>query len=334
MTDITFLQNSGVIFVVLAHSFIVGAPYSDWMLEMKNFVHSFPMMPLFMLISGYLFIASGGRRGASFSSFTWKKAKRLFIPYLVLGNLGFGIKLILSGFANRPVDFSLVSFIHSNLYPRDNAVVTYWFLPTLFIILLFSGFFEKAVWNKKQALLMTAVLICLRLFHPVEIELLNLSETCDYFLYFWLGCLTFAYKEKLRFLEKAVVPAILFLMVIILYIIPYRNDILNVMTSISGVYMCYFISRIRPVRFIYISGYYFQIYLLSWFTQQIFVVLFYRILDINLYISSLTVFVGGLLLPVVITKLVSRYMPVFNPIIGQKTRATARSREVLSAGKA
>lgn len=61
-----------------------------------------------------------------------EKVKRLLIPYWVISTIAFVPKVLLSRYAMRPLDFSYENYVHMLIYPSDNVIVFFWFLPTLF----------------------------------------------------------------------------------------------------------------------------------------------------------------------------------------------------------
>lgn len=132
---ISFLQVFGILLVVIGHS-DYGAPEEPlW----HTWIYSFHM-PLFMFISGFLLRYGAERKGIALadtnSGFIWKKVKRLLIPYVCISTLAFFPKALLSRFAARPLEVSWDTYIRMLVYPWDNVIMFFWFLPTLFIIFL------------------------------------------------------------------------------------------------------------------------------------------------------------------------------------------------------
>jgi len=132
---ITSLQAFGIILVVLGHALQIDSAFSNRLL-LEGIIYSFHM-PLFVFISGYLLKYTS----VSFSSinirqFIEKRIQRLLIPYIIISSIVFIPKALLSQYAVRPVKLSFASYFHMLLYPDDNVIRFFWFLPTLFIIMI------------------------------------------------------------------------------------------------------------------------------------------------------------------------------------------------------
>ena len=130
---ISFLQVYAIILVVIGHSF-----YHHEDNIVYEWIYSFHM-PLFFFISGHLLHVSVKRSGKPLGQyFGWrvlaKKARRLLLPYWLISSLVFVPKAFLGNFAGREVDFSWSGYAHMLLYPLDNVISIYWFLPTLFLV--------------------------------------------------------------------------------------------------------------------------------------------------------------------------------------------------------
>ena len=84
-----------IILVVIGHYDPSNAPshYSN----MLGVIYTFHM-PVFLFISGYLYIIT--RKDKSFYTFITKKIKRLAIPYLVTSAIVVNIKLLMQGNAH------------------------------------------------------------------------------------------------------------------------------------------------------------------------------------------------------------------------------------------
>lgn len=128
---ISFLQAWGIILVVIGHSTEVPVIY-PW-------IYSFHM-PLFMFISGYLLCHGIRAGGLTFeqkvlsSGFLLKKVRRLLVPYVAISTAALFPKVLLGRFAMRPVNFSFGEWWHMLVYPGDNVIIFFWFLPTIFLI--------------------------------------------------------------------------------------------------------------------------------------------------------------------------------------------------------
>lgn len=194
---ISFLQTYGILLVVIGHS-SYGASITPWW---HTWIYSFHM-PLFMFISGLLLRYGCEKRKMHLSDlslwgkqgFIWKKVKRLIIPYWFISTLAYVPKVLLSHFAARPVAFSFTEYFNMLIFPWDNVIIFFWFLPTLFLIFLFVVFGAKCLKKLSIHIPHSICLICLlilHLFNPLaDIHIFNISGVVNYFLYFVLGYLS------------------------------------------------------------------------------------------------------------------------------------------------
>ena len=190
---ISFLQAFGITLVVLGHSFLY-VPDNPVM----RYIYSFHM-PLFMFISGYLLIYSAQARGQKINQFKilgtngffWKKTKRLLIPYVAISSLTLIPKYFLNQYTVRPTDISFDAWAHMLLYPWDNVINFFWFLPTLFAIMCIVVVTVKLSARFRIGIpdyAVLSILAILHVFNPAgHINLLNFSGIIGYLFYFVLG---------------------------------------------------------------------------------------------------------------------------------------------------
>uniref|UniRef100_UPI0025B00928 acyltransferase family protein n=2 Tax=Bacteroidales TaxID=171549 RepID=UPI0025B00928 len=135
---ISFLQILGVILVILGHSLheYPGDFHQFWFYRMFQTVR----MPLFVFISGYLFMISMVKReyNVSLVDFIKNKAQRLLVPYFVLTILTFVPRALMSEYADEPVKMDINSFISSIFFSDKLTIVFLWFLPVVFVLLCVS----------------------------------------------------------------------------------------------------------------------------------------------------------------------------------------------------
>ena len=197
-TLISFLQAFGIVLVVLGHS-RQGAPEEPlWSVWLYTF-----HMPLFMFISGFLLRHTQERKGNRLADipagqFLRKKARRLLVPYVVLGTLAFVPKVLLSRFAVHPLYLSFSDYARMWVYPAENPIVQFWFLPTLFLIFLLvvvGTRFLKEVHHPDKHLFILVALLALHLFNPLrEVRLFNLGSAVHHLFYFALGYYVCRYR--------------------------------------------------------------------------------------------------------------------------------------------
>lgn len=317
---ISFLQGFGIMLVVLGHSFQTY-PSSPFI---KQWIYGFHM-PLFMFISGYLFQYTTLKKNISISNIpilgknglAWKKCKRLLIPYILISSLAFLPKSLLSQFADRPINISFESWIHMLIYPWDNVIIFFWFLPTLYIIFIIVICIYKLLYFiHKDSLLNLSILFIFFICHLLDlgkqISLFNIHGVFQYLLYFWTGFMYCQYQKKVDQILHIKQRYFIFITFILSIILTLRKEqtpdfiiaYIGICFSISlGYLYCK-----KEYRFLsHLSSASYIIYLFSWFpqsaTQQI--ISHYFVLD--KIINTILAFITGLYIPYSIYYLWNKY---------------------------
>jgi fucose 4-O-acetylase-like acetyltransferase len=324
---ITKLQSVCIFLVVLIHSVPISEMESNpfWVVRGHHFIFIF-IMPLFMFLAGYLFILTNLERDISYPRFMFKKAKRLLIPYFVIGSVAFVIKSMFSRYAVRPIAFDLTHYVRGILYPLENPIILFWFLPTLFLIFLLAPVFKRLLIMNNKFLIVAILLLLELLFilNPVRIRFLNLMGVAEYLIYFYAGCLfCFYFRDRVKYLGKAAVVLLLFVLLLAGNEILMRNQnlVLRLHLAFLGIIfsfaLAYSLVGLKWNVTRYIDGYYYQIYLLSWFPQG-FGRTIYKLGIIDYYFTMVLMLAAGLLIPVLCTKLVVKKMAPIRVLIGIK----------------
>lgn len=206
---ITIAKGFAIICVVLGH--FTPSYMPDTYLHLKEAVYLFHM-PLFMLVSGFLFqcsfVNSHERREAM--SFIKKKFKRLMIPYFFLS---FGIAILnfcLQQFTTVkvPVDgMYLYRLFYENV---GGSAMFLWFLYTLFIIFVLTIFLIRL---PKGRLWILGIACCLQ-FIPLP-SAFFLNSVGTYYVYFIIG--SFLYTSLNEFILSWKIIVILALSCIMIY---------------------------------------------------------------------------------------------------------------------
>lgn len=307
---ISFLQVFGIILVVIGHSFVE----QDIPL-LYNWIYNFHM-PLFMFISGYLFLYAPMSKKQKIDDikllgtkgFIFKKFKRLIIPYIFISSITFFPKVFLSRYALRPIELSLDSWWHMLIYPLNNVIIYFWFLPTLFIIMLIvisaTKLFNKLI-IKIPFILLLIICLFLNIFNPLkQIEFLNLSGVVNYLLYFVLGI----YFCKKQFVFQNLFNKYLYQItftLLLLTILFSTINIYSIIKAITGIFFSISISYIYIRNnwkfFNHLNGSSYAIYLFSWYPQSFIRVLFsYK--DISWQLSMILSIILGIYFPFLLYK--------------------------------
>lgn len=299
---ISFLQIFGILLVVLGHSFVWGVQNN----LLRNWIYSFHM-PLFFFISGYLF---KNCKLSGLDGFFAKKTRRLLYPYIIISSIvyfsGFSLRKSVIHLGSSPVS----KWGHMLAYPFQNVVLPFWFLPTLFIVMIvfmlglrvyqrWHHYFIGGVGS------MMLLLFVFHLFNPVkDVSFLNLGWVLHYIFYFILGVGYHHAQEKIDrklYLHNNI--AVLITFAFSMALLPFDLLGLDVLKAVNGIVFSialgYRYIRCNYSFFHHLEGKSFAIYLFSWFPQ----VVIQEQLSLNhmhwLW-ASLIAIVAGVYLPVII----------------------------------
>lgn len=195
------LQGWAMLWVVIGHA-PMGDPGAGpaWETALYRIAYSFHM-PLFMLVSGWLFyrtrlVGSGSGSGSgngSGSGSGWRygailcdKALRILLPGLVFSFVALALKVAFPGEMERQVSLSAGAILHTYLYPYDNALRELWFLVTLFWMFALTPLWRVVLRRPWSQWLVLALLVGLWFF-PLRTGLLCLDKVCTHALWFYLG---------------------------------------------------------------------------------------------------------------------------------------------------
>lgn len=280
--QIAFLQVWAIVLVCLGHSLF--NPYAT--LYIHRWIYAFHM-PLFMFLSGYLLVYACYGKNKEVRDTEWfgreqfilKKAKRLLLPYFFISTLVYVPKCLLSAYALRPVDLSFRAYANMLLYPWDNVIKFFWFLPTLFIITLLTVGLVKIFRIGRENMfaygIVFAVLLLLKVVNPLEgVAFLNLEGVIGYWLFFWSGFMFFFLQgniERRLRLERGWVCALLGIVFsgLIYYFPDVSFPLVRVGYTFLGILLSISISKLyihyhaRWADHLFGSSY--AIYLFSWF---------------------------------------------------------------------
>ena len=319
INEISFLQVFGITLVVLGHSEPTKI-HPELFGIIYNVIYAFHM-PLFMVISGFLFTLNYSKYNNYFL-FLKSKCERLLFPYIFLNLLAIFPKLILDSYSIKKIDYSWYQIFLNFFFPWDNIITYLWFLPTLFIIFIFKPFLNIKKMNLYLVFIMTFLFIYIHFFNPcIQISFMNIRGVCNYFIFFWLGCiiaLLRGYFENMFYSGQfliIVTGAFLFL-----YNFHFESEIIQFLVAILGSYfsfsLSYWMVKCKCNVFSYFYGYSYQIYLLSWFSQAFVKVIVSKIMHVSFYPTAFFMFIFGMLVPVIVCKYIKKNNIKIGKIIG------------------
>ena len=319
---ILFMQIIGIILVVVGHSGPIDR--SKWQFTF-DFIYSFHM-PLFFFISGILFYTSVVEKNRFELTYLIKnKAVKLLIPYFIITLIAFVPKIMLSKLAARPIEgLSLQTLLNALFIPANNPIVFFWFLPVIFFIFIYFQillrFYKKLDKNRATLIIViisTAIFIITRLY-KVDIKFLDIGKTFYYQWYFMLGIVFSVYRDKRQNERSEIMVLLQFILMIlslitlILLNIYYRNLILTSLIGIIFITLASYIPKIEDLTkysiLKNIGKYSYQIYLLSWFPQVFYRIIFYdkKIFSVNIILLMTISTVISIFIPIIAAKIVQK----------------------------
>ena len=314
---INFLQNFGILLVVLGHAIpienniIVGMPI------VHKFIYSFHM-PLFMFISGYLLnYTTKDISNINLIAFIVKKAKRLLLPYFIISSFVYIPKCLFSSFAMRKSYLSVEGWIHSLVYPGDNPIIFFWFLPTLFFIMISVVVLLKIIKNNINILFLISLIASLISF-KVDIDFLNINGILYYSFFFCLGIFYIKYEKIFNICKEKYYKFIIIVSIILLVINCYIEmiDEAKILVAIIGIIFSIIIGFIyekHQCMFLsFINSKTYSIYLLSWFPQVFIRIVSYQILELGWVFTTLISFIFGTSVPILINRIIYKMVMNYN----------------------
>lgn len=302
------LQGWAMLWVVIGHA-CLGKPGEGpgWENALYDFAYSFHM-PLFMMISGYLFhitrLKDGERRGWTWKAIARDKAKRLLLPGLVFSIVALASKIAFPGEMDRRVGLSLTEILHAYLYPYDNPFRELWFIFTLFGFFLLAPVWKRSLSNAKAMCVTMCVLIVLHYFHP-QTEFLCIHEMSVHCIWFYLGLVL----SKEDYVNRALAGNLLRMLAIsatIYFIGRYSHTDIATLAGISlSVSLAMIADRQIPKLFFSFRDYTYQIFLMGIFAQTV-VKIMYRHVSVGYPYAYLLSILAGIYVPVAVSRLLER----------------------------
>lgn len=319
-----------MLWVVIGHSFLgifkLGPTWETWLCD---FAYSFHM-PLFMLISGWLFyitrlravdlnLSKGKDNRPSIRDNSldlgkekkWNcwaivndKAIRLLLPGLVFSIVALLLKIAFPGEMTRQVGLSINEVAHSYLYPYDNPMRELWFIVTLFAFFLFTPLWKWLVKNKWLEWGGIVALLVLHFFHP-ETTLLCIDRICRFAIWFYLGLVIS--KENLVDECLAKKPWLTIIIGVIIYVIGRYTD--PFITTFGGIVFSFglaiLLDKYIPKTFFSFRNYTYQIFLMGIFAQM-FVKIMFKHISMPYVAAYIICILMGLYVPVLVSKLIEK----------------------------
>lgn len=197
LTWLLLLQGWTMLWVVIGH-----APLSPEVLQGENvldnsvswiadifftFAYSFHM-PLFIMISGYLFYRTRVIKGWKYLDMVKDKWLRLGIPYILFITLAIIVKLCMPGSVGRSVEFDAWGLVMNYVSPYNGALQEMWFVAVIFLYFLLYPLYPYLL-KDKYMVFMTMIAAIGMYFIPTSLitNIFAINLAVHYFVYFFVG---------------------------------------------------------------------------------------------------------------------------------------------------
>jgi fucose 4-O-acetylase-like acetyltransferase len=327
----------GILLVVFGHSTFKelaeerGDVFQHVLQQIVDFVYTFHM-PLFFFISGLLFSHTTRESGPVPSGkFLWIKVWRLLLPYAAVSSCAFPIKALLAKDALHPVAFTPAAYVHTLIYPWNNTIIFFWFLVTLFLMFLTAPLLRWLL--ARLGVFGSGIIFGLLVWtytvtthgSPEDSTLLNWQGAAHNLIYFFVGMILpvtmIAVAQRPRWQLFTLSAATLALMLFAYWHMQCDSPILPLAMGLLGT-LAVVLSAMGSLGWLSkfwapLETYSFQIYLLSWFPQQVVKMLAKRITTAPLSAWSLASLLAGLLVPILVAGLIKRWkVPAATSVLG------------------
>ena len=274
-------------------------------------------MPLFSFLSGFIYALRPVAPGAILD-FERKKVRRLLVPFLSLTVIIFAMRMVVPN--DQAEHFG---FVHYLIHPFSHL----WFLQALFYVFLVYAVADSlfAGAPRRTAAAIFAVSLALFVSPLRDVSVLSVGDAAYILPFFSLGVL--ACRNR-AWLEANARPLTTLLAVIVSLFFVYAFRLVlggGEITKVDPVILMMSLSSILLLLMVFprvnwlasIGIYSFSIYLF----HTIFAAVAEKVSPDSALISLPFGFLAAVLGPVVIEKVITRYLPVFGFVIGKSVRA-------------
>lgn len=186
LTFIDYTRAFAIILVVAGH--IGSTPCQQWWTDCVKFIYTFHM-PLFLAISGYLYLHTGKKR--PYLKFLSGKFHRLLIPYFFTSILIVSIKLLFQDSMRVDNSVSPYSFIEC-LY-RPAAGYFLWFMWALWWMFVIIPWFN----TRTSRLFLFIIALILHFIPAPDISVFCISQTARMMVFFVAGTVLHDFRHSL-----------------------------------------------------------------------------------------------------------------------------------------
>ncbi|AYL95243.1 acyltransferase family protein [Mucilaginibacter celer] len=332
--SIETLRGVAIILMVLGH--VIGSSSNnglkvadDSVWRWSYYALQYIRMPLFTVISGFVYAYKPATRFNSNSTFLWGKVNRLLIPLVVVSSLFFFLQYITPG-TNSKSELSEIWKIY--LFPY----AVFWFLQGMMIVFIIVTILENFnLLNRLSSALMCFIIAALIfVLLPFKLSFFSLTRVPFLLTFFLFGLLLKRFYDSVFKGAFIGIAAIIFLLAfgyqIFVFNTTVSRQLINLLTLCVGCSACILLIRLgfQNKKLTWLGDFSYAIYLF-----HIFGAVTGRILVGKLGINNLTVQIivelaFGVSFPVMLRLLCGSNRTLTVLFFGDKIRATAIAKPV------
>lgn len=266
-------------------------------------------MPLFMMISGYLFYHTRVSKNWKYKDMLKDKWLRLGIPYLFIITIALLIKIVYP--SQHPQEISIFGIIRNYTHPFDGAMREMWFVAAILLYFLLYPLYRPILQNKYLSIVGLIIAVIMFFIPYLNVtRFLAINKGIHLFVYFYLGLLMAS-----RHLEKYLSSYIGLAIILILLVVSqdHKSLFMDLINSIAGCWLLWGLALLTDRYltsnlFRSFRNYTYQIFLIGIFGQVI-VKMFYQKFPVTgtYLLWWLVCIIVGIYLPVVISNLLKQY---------------------------
>lgn len=327
--EVDLAKGIGILLVIIGHCFPDVSSSAGISIPLFRTVHDIIYtfhMPLMFMLAGFLaykviFLHSFTQRWQHIQ----KRFVRLIVPYLVIGLLYMPIKLVMSKYANQPYDLNSFWQIMFGENPDGGL----WYLWALFVI---QGILALVLTKKDLiiSLFLSAVFSILIIF--LNLSFYRVDDAFYYMFFVLLGIVIGLNYEKYEGKYNLIITIVLVLVFSIFVFFTLNRSVVGFkfICGILGSVSVLMISRQLIISFgencicktiEYIGKYSMDIYVLHGIVMVAIRIVFWSTLKVNYYLCTLTMLMGGLIIPIVISKYIIRKSSILTfLLLGEKSQ--------------
>lgn len=340
--NIETLRGLAILLMVLGHIIGYNASLglkvqddSGW--RFSYYILQYMRMPLFTVISGYVYAYKPLARFSSNTSFLQRKINRLLCPLVVVATLFFIVQYLTPG-TNANAEIGGLWRIYFFHYAH------FWFLQGMMVVFIIIVVFEhfKLLNSLKSALVCLAVFAGIFLTGQPQTKFFSLNEVPFLLVFFTLGLCLKRFYDSLFIKSILIVAGVLFIAAIVyqvsLFAHPLSDILDNSLTLFIGTSACILLIKysIKNRWLIWLGNFSFGIYLFHVFGTASARMILLRLHISNNFVHVIGAMILGIGLPIILQLIVPRGSILSLLFFGDKvmTKEAVRSKEQVNSSVA